>query len=226
MSKPSVLVVLSSHSAGWYLPEFAHPYEVLAPECDLTIASPKGGATILDPVSVQLFKDDAYCMEFAQTKEKLWTETEKLESFLGRAKEFTAILYVGGFGPMFDLVDNPVSTQLIREFYEADKMVSAVCHGSAALLKATLADGSLLVTGEKITGFSNAEEIAVDRQKDMPFHLETALDNASGGNYEKSEAAWAPHVIVSSTKKLLTGQNPASAQPLAVELLKKLKASV
>lgn len=84
-------------------PEFAHPYEVLAPECDITIASPKGGATILDPVSVQLFKDDAYSMEFAQTKEKLWTETEKLESFLGRAKEFTAILYVGGFGRRFSV---------------------------------------------------------------------------------------------------------------------------
>ncbi|KAF4625741.1 hypothetical protein G7Y89_g12422 [Cudoniella acicularis] len=204
-------------------PEFAHPYEVLSPHCDLTIASPKGGATVLDPISVQLFKDDAYCVEFAATKQKLWTETEKLESFLGRAKEFSAILYVGGFGPMFDLVDNPKSTKLIREFYEADRIVSAVCHGSAALLNATLADGSKLIAGEKVTGFSNEEEIAVDRQKDMPFHLEDALDKASAGNYERSGAAWAPHVIVSSTKKLLTGQNPASAQGLAVELLKKLQ---
>jgi len=159
-------------------------------------------------------------MEFAQTKEKLWMETEKLESFLGRAKEFTAILYVGGFGPMFDLVDNPTSTKLIREFYESDRIVSAVCHGSAALLNATLADGTKLIAGEDVTGFSNAEEIAVDRQKDMPFHLETYLDNASGGHYVKSEEAWAPRVVVSSTKKLLTGQNPASAQPLAVALLK------
>lgn len=180
-------------------------------------------------------------MEFAQTKQKLWTETEKLESFLGRAKEFDSIFYVGGFGrkylvlsthfnilelkryiAMFDLVDNDVSTALIREFYEADRYVTAVCHGSAALLKAKLADGSLLIKGEKVTGFSNDEEIAVDRQKDMPFHLETALDVASGGNYEKSPEAWVPHVIVSKTKKFLTGQNPGSAQPLAVELLKKL----
>jgi hypothetical protein len=62
------------------------------------IASPKGGATTLDPVSIELFKDDAYCMEFAQTKEKLWTETQKLESFLGKANEFVGIFYVGGFG--------------------------------------------------------------------------------------------------------------------------------
>jgi putative intracellular protease/amidase len=121
---------------------------------------------------------------------------------------------------MFDLVENPVSTQLIREFYEASRIVSAVCHGSAALLNATLADGTHLIAGEKVTGFSNAEEIAVDRQKDMPFHLETALDKASGGCYVKSGEAWAPKVIVSESKKLLTGQNPASAKGLAEELLK------
>ena len=56
---------------------------------------------MLDPVSVELFKGDAYCVEFAQTKQKLWTETEKLDSFLGRAKEFDAIFYVGGFGRKF-----------------------------------------------------------------------------------------------------------------------------
>lgn len=65
---------------------------------DLVMASPKGGATTVDPISIQLFKDDAYCVEFLNTKEKVWTETAKLESFVGRAKEFVAILYVGGFG--------------------------------------------------------------------------------------------------------------------------------
>lgn len=121
---------------------------------------------------------------------------------------------------MFDLVDNPVSTQLIREFHEASRIVSAVCHGSAALLNATLADGTRLIAGKKVTGFSNAEEIAVDRQKDMPFHLETALNIASEGGYLKAEEAWAPRVVVNENKKLLTGQNPASAQGLAEALLK------
>jgi hypothetical protein len=78
--------------------ELAHPYRVLSPYCDLTIASPKGGATILDPVSTDLVKDDAYCMEFAKTQQKLWLETEKLETFLGRAKEFASVFYVGGLG--------------------------------------------------------------------------------------------------------------------------------
>ena len=100
-TRPNILVVLSSSPQGWYLPEFAHPYQVLSPHADLTIASPKGGATIMDPVSVALWKDDPFAVEFKDTKSDLWTKTEKLESFLGRAKEFTAILYVGGFGREF-----------------------------------------------------------------------------------------------------------------------------
>ena len=55
----------------------------------------------------------------------------------------------------------------------------------------------------------------------MPFHLETALDKASGGHYEKAAKAWDPHVTVDG--KLLMGQNPNSANPLAVELLKVLE---
>jgi len=37
-------------------------------------------------------------MEFLKTKEDLWTKTQKLETFLGRAQEFDAIFVVGGFG--------------------------------------------------------------------------------------------------------------------------------
>jgi putative intracellular protease/amidase len=102
-------------------------------------------------------------------------------------------------------------------------MVSAVCHGSAALLKATLANGDLLLKGHRVTGFSNQEEIDVDRQKDMPFHLETALNVASNGFYEKAPAAWGTKAIVTANGKLLTGQNPASAGPLAEEILRVLQ---
>ena len=179
-------------------------------------------------------------MDFKNTKEALWMNTEKLEEFTGRAKEFDSIFVVGGFGrrfcftyaaplslpfineflAMFDIVENSVSIQLIREFHYAGKIVTALCHGAASVLNVRLADGSLLVEGKKVTGFSNQEEIDVDREKDMPFHLETALDKASGGHYEKAAKAWDPHVTVDG--KLLMGQNPASANPLAVELLKVL----
>jgi putative intracellular protease/amidase len=122
---------------------------------------------------------------------------------------------------MFDLVDNTTSQSLIAEFYEAGKIVTFLCHGTAAALKVHLSDGSLLIANKKVTGFSNQEEIDVDRQKDMPFHLQTALDNASGGHYAKAGKAWDPNVTVDG--RLLMGQNPASAHELAVELLAKLR---
>jgi len=124
---------------------------------------------------------------------------------------------------MFDLVDNPISIKLIQEFHDSNKVITALCHGSAALLNVKLPDGTNLIHGQPTTGFSNQEEIDVDRQKDMPFHLETALNKASGGHYEKAAKAWDPHFVISENKKLLMGQNPASAQSLAVELLQVLK---
>lgn len=124
---------------------------------------------------------------------------------------------------MFDLVENPVSIQLLREFRSAGKIITTLCHGSAALTKATLADGTLLIKGHRVTGFSGQEEIDVDRQKDMPFHLENALNTASDGFYEKAAAAWAPKVVVTDDGKLLSGQNPNSALPLSQALLKVLQ---
>lgn len=62
------------------------------------VASPEGGATVLDPISVELFKNDPVCVDFKNTKEDLWMKTKKLDSFLGKADEFDAILYIGGFG--------------------------------------------------------------------------------------------------------------------------------
>lgn len=126
---------------------------------------------------------------------------------------------------MFDLVNDTVSINLIREFYDSDRIVTCVCHGSAALINVKLADGSRLIAGEAVTGFSDAEEVAF-KVTDMPFHLEDELNKASGGHYEKSAKEWEPKVIVSPTKKLLTGQNPASAKPLAEALLKKIIGTV
>lgn len=51
----------------------------------------------MDPVSVELFKDES-SVDFKNTKESLWMNTEKLATFLGKAADYDAIFYVGGFG--------------------------------------------------------------------------------------------------------------------------------
>ncbi|KAK4546549.1 hypothetical protein LTR36_001766 [Oleoguttula mirabilis] len=218
-SKPKVLFVLTSHGSmtvhgkakptGWYLPEFAHPYYQLAGKADITVASPAGGESPLDPASVEASKDEE-SVKFLDTQSELWKKTEKLADFKGKANEFAAIFYVGGHGPMFDLATDKTSHDIIREFWEAGKVVSAVCHGPGALAQVKLADGSFLVSGSAVTGFSNAEEDVVDLSAAMPFMLEDALKK-NGGRFEKADEAWGEKVVVGKEGRLITGQNPGSA---------------
>lgn len=217
--QPKVLFVLTSHGqmgdtgkpTGWYLPEFAHPYEVLSPHVSITIASPAGGAAPLDPSSVEATKDDKVSVNFLNKNKALWEKTEKLEKFLGHAKEYEAIFFVGGHGPMWDLATDATSHELINEFYTHNKIVSAVCHGPAALTHVKLSSGGYLLDGQSVTGFSNAEEDAVGLTSVMPFKLEDALNTATGGKYVKAEKDWSPKVVSARGGRLITGQNPASA---------------
>ncbi|KEF54187.1 uncharacterized protein A1O9_09982 [Exophiala aquamarina CBS 119918] len=206
-------------------PEFAHPWQVLNEHVESVVASPKG-TSVVDPISVKLFKDDAYCQEFFNTKKDMWESTPLLSSFLGRAGEFDVIFIVGGFGPMYDLATDKTSIQLIREFHDAGKIIVALCHGSAALVHVKVADGTYLIKGQPVTGFSDLEEEQAIANKiapaGIPFDLEKSLNEHSGGLYEKNPEAWSPHVIV-ATPKLLFGQNPNSAHPLGEELLKVLQ---
>ena len=64
------------------------------------VVSPKGGKAPLDPISVELFKDDAQSQTFLKEHSKVWETTEPLANYLGKASEFAAIFYVGGHGRM------------------------------------------------------------------------------------------------------------------------------
>ncbi|KAK4549676.1 hypothetical protein LTR36_004977 [Oleoguttula mirabilis] len=226
---PQVLFVLSSHAkvegtpdvyTGWFLSELAHPYGALAPHAKIVIASPQGGEAPLNGHSIEM-ATDTESKRFLAEKRHVWESTEKLETFLGRAEEFEAIFFVGGAGPMFDLAESNVSHQIIREFHAAGKVVSAVCSGSAALAKVKLDDGTYLIAGQRVTGFSNAEEKDTGLGHEVPFFLETELKkNAGGQEFYESTAPWSPKVVVSSEHgKLITGQNPASAKPIAEAIL-------
>jgi len=232
MSNPTkVLVVLTSHSklgdtgkaTGWYLSELAHPYDVLTREgLTLTLASPKGGEAPLDPASINTSADFA-SQTFLRDQSHLWEKTERLSSFAGRSGEFAAIFYPGGHGPMFDLASDDTSQDLIAEFARAGKVVAAVCHGSGALIGVNAGE---FLKGKRVTGFSNAEEEAVGLEKAVPFSLEDRLREAVGekGAYEKAEELWAVKVVVDG--KLITGQNPASANGVAEAIVQAVQGVV
>ena len=83
----------------------------------------------------------------------------------------------------------------------------------------SIAAGTLTVAGKAVTGFSNAEEAAVNLTEVVPFLVEDML-KANGGNYTKA-ADWQPHVAADGL--LITGQNPASSEPVAEALLAALR---
>lgn len=191
---------------------------MLHEKADLTIASTKGGNVPVDPNSVTMFANDDIAQDFLAKQSALWENTTKLSSFLGRAKEFDAIYFVGGHGPMLDLATDKDSQALIAEFYESGRIVSAVCHGPAALVNVKLSNGEWLVAGAEVTGFANSEEDSIDYSKFMPFSLEDELNKKSGGRFVKADQDWGEKVVVAKDGRLITGQNPFSASKLAHEL--------
>lgn len=120
---------------------------------------------------------------------------------------------------MFDLAVDSQSQELIKEFYEKGKVVSAVCHGPAALVNVKLSDGSYLIKDQEITGFSNAEEEQVGLSGVMPFLLETKIGE-NGAKFSKAAAPWGSNVVKSGKgNRIITGQNPASAGPIGEAIL-------
>jgi len=120
---------------------------------------------------------------------------------------------------MFDLATDSTSRLLVQKFYESDKIVSAVCHGPAALVNVKLSDGTYLVKGQRVTGFSNAEEDAYNFTDAMPFLLEDEL-KSHGGMYKKADQLFGAKVVISGKHgNLVTGQNPPSATVIGESLL-------
>jgi putative intracellular protease/amidase len=132
---------------------------------------------------------------------------------------FDAIFYPGGHGPLWDLAEDSDSKRLIEAFAAADLPIGAVCHAPAVLRHTNSADGKPLVSGRRVTGFTNTEEEGVGLTDVVPFLVEDML-KANGGTYEKGDD-WASFVLRDG--KLVTGQNPASSAAAAREMLTLLK---
>ena len=224
----NVLMVLTSHDqlgntgakTGFWLEEFAAPYYVFKDAgANVVLASPAGGQPPLDPKSdapdaqtdaTRRFKADAEAQRHL-------ANTVKLDSV--KQEDFDTVFYPGGHGPLWDLAESRESIALIEAFERAGKPIGFVCHAPGALRHVKAADGSPLIKGRRVTGFSNSEEAGVQLTDVVPFLIEDEFQKL-GGQYEKGED-WASFVIEDG--KLVTGQNPASSEAAAEALLAKLK---
>ena len=132
---------------------------------------------------------------------------------------FDAVFYPGGHGPLWDLAEDADSIKLIESMSAAGKTVSAVCHAPAVFRHTKSTDGSPLVKGKKVTGFTNSEEAAVQLTDVVPFLVQDMLE-ANGGLYQKG-GDWQSFVVTDG--KLITGQNPASSAAAARAVLAQLQ---
>jgi putative intracellular protease/amidase len=219
-----ILMVLTSHSelgntgkkTGFWIEEFAAPYYTFKEAgAAVTIASPKGGQPPIDPTSDKPENQTPATVRFKADEDlqHLLAGTKKLSDVL--ANDFDGVFYPGGHGPLWDLTNDADSIKLIQDFWSSKKPVVAVCHAPSVLLNVMDENGEPLVKGKQVTGFTNEEEEAVQLTEIVPFLLEDELKK-KGGIYSKKEN-WVSYIVKDG--QLITGQNPASSEAAAKEMI-------
>ncbi len=223
-----ILIILTSHSemvntdskTGVWLGEFTDPYyEFIDKGYTVTLASPKGGKPPVDPRSELTENITSSNRRFKKDEaaQRDFEFTQKLSDL--SADDFDAVFFPGGHGPMGDLATDEDTARLVVEFFNQDKPIAAICHGPAALLTAAT-EAPELLQGKEVTAFSNTEEKMVGLRDNIPFSLEDRLKTL-GARYSSATIPFTSRVKVSG--KLVTGQNPASAEKAAKELIKLLE---
>lgn len=227
--RKKILVVVTSvakypqlkRATGLWLGEAVHFVKKLQDEgYPIDYISPQGGYTAIDPHS----------LEQATALDWQWYEDKVFMNRLGatlkpnqiQINDYQVIYFTGGHGVMWDFPDNHELQALTLKIYQKGGIVSAVCHGVVALLNVKLPDGSYLISGKEITGFSNNEEKLAELDRQVPFLTEDQLKDR-GGLYKKAPKAWESFAIQEG--RLITGQNPASAAQVAELVINQLKKS-
>jgi len=229
-----ILMVLTSHSGmentdgktGVWLGEFTDPYYAFIDAgFTVTLTSPKGGRPPIDPMSELTEHITGSNRRFAddEVAKAAFSHTTVLNQI--NASGYSAVFYPGGHGPIWDLAFDNNSGILIHEFLDSGKPVAAVCHGPAALINAEKQRPGFL-KGKTISAFSNTEETMVGRNGNVPYLLQTRLEEL-GAELKTALVPFLTHVETDGL--LITGQNPLSAGPTAkalIELLEKQAASL
>ena len=199
-----------SHPTGLWLSELTHAWDVFAAhKCEQRIASPKGGATPLEPRALKWPLIDASAKAWLERDDKRTLLAETIRAADVDSADYDAVWFTGGHAVMWDFPDDPDLQRIARGIFERGGIVSAVCHGYCALLNTRLSDGSLLVAGRRITGFSWREEVLAGVAAKMSYNAEAEM-KARGARYEKALLPFVPFAVADG--RLVTGQNPQYAK--------------
>jgi len=208
----------SGKSTGYELTELSRAYYIFqANGYDVDVASPLGGLppVVLDGDDMKEY-DYAFLNDAtAQSKVTNSIAVKDIDPI-----DYQAVYFVGGKGAMFDFPDNEYIQAIVKELYESDKVIGAVCHGPAALVNVTLSNGESILSNKKISSFTNQEELLLipDAPEIFPFLLQDKLIE-NGAQFNEGSLYLNN---VSEEGNLLTGQNPWSTWKLAESMIKQL----
>lgn len=220
------LIVVTSHDqlgatgkkTGYYFPEVAHPYYELSKKgIQVDIASPRGGLAPMDPKSLNLNDSVNKTLNSDKNFMKKLAATKRVGDI--DPTQYSAIIFAGGHGTMWDFRDSKAIQSLTAQVYEQGGVVAAVCHGPAALVDVKLQNGTYLIAGKNVTGFTNEEEENAQLTATMPFLLEDAMISR-GAKFQQADL-WQEKVVVDG--RVVTGQNPASASGVGLAVADLLK---
>jgi putative intracellular protease/amidase len=193
----------------------ADPYYILKDGGEyITIVSPQGGRVPLGNMQSDVFRFEN-TTRFQQDSQAMYHLSHSLPLNEVTAENFDLVFVTGGYGSMWDFVNNQKLKQLLEDFNQQKKPIGLVGHGVVALVSLTQDDGHPLVKGRKVTGFSNSEEASVQVNEHLPFLLELKLISL-GALYTKGPD-FTSYVVTDGN--IITGQNPASSAETAKQLL-------
>jgi putative intracellular protease/amidase len=231
MNMKKALIVVTNHTkfddpkaapTGLWLSELTHFYDVFEKAGVLMdIVSPKGGKISVDGRSLGFFVlDKASKKRYEDLRFMALLEDTKSISEVDW-NDYDVVYFAGGHGAMWDFAENEELHTRTAEMYESGMVVSAVCHGVAALQNVQLSNGKHLIDGKKGTGFAFFDETVAGVKRYVPYNLEKRL-RERGLKYSKAFVPLMGHTVVDG--RLITGQNPNSATETAQKTLEAIGA--
>lgn len=204
----------SGHPTGLWAEEYAVPYMALQEAgVEVVVASPAGGVV---PVDQNSRPGDSEARAWAPALAALQS-TVPLASV--QEQDFDLIFLPGGHGPLVDLARDATLQRVLSRQEACGRLIGAVCHGPAALLDVRRDDGSPLLQGRRVTGFTNTEERLAGLHDKVPFLLEDEM-KARGADFHSALLPMLSHT--ERDGNLITGQNPRSSHAIAQAMVEAL----
>ncbi|WP_293751730.1 type 1 glutamine amidotransferase domain-containing protein [uncultured Paraglaciecola sp.] len=208
----------SGKNTGYELTELARAYWVFQTNgFEVDIASTKGGTPpiVLDDDDMREY--DYAFLNDPEAQAKV-TNTLLIDDI--NPADYEAVYFVGGKGAMFDFPDNAAIKNIVKYLYQNGKIVSAVCHGPAALVNVKLDNGQWFAANKNMSAFTNEEELFLipDAETVFPFLLQDKLSE-QGSNFKAGDL-YLEQVIQDG--QVLTGQNPWSVWKLSEDIIRAL----